>query len=152
MKVASRAIRTLINTTTDLMHPICGSQRECSLEQLACSGSHASFDPTLACGTPFAIRHSVWPMCGVCRCGWCRVVLGCLAAAPAGAQVDAPPRPAAAALKALTMQALWRLLLAARASGHPAAPNPSSSPARRRAEARAEVGFKSNCTTTTATI
>lgn len=73
----------------------------------------------------------------------CRVVLGCLAAAPAGAHVEAPPRPAAAALRALTLQALWRLLLVARASGHPAAPTPSTSPARRRAEARAEVGFTS---------
>lgn len=71
------------------------------------------------------------------------MVIGCLAAAPPGAQVEAPPPAAAAALRALTLRAVWRLLLAARATGRPATV-PSNSPARRRAEACATVGPRYN--------
>ncbi len=71
-----------------------------------------------------------------------RVVLGCLAAAPPGAQVEPPPPAAAAALRALTLQAVWRLLLAARAEGAPAPAPPS--PARRLAHARAQVTTRSH--------
>lgn len=50
----------------------------------------------------------------------CRVVLSCLAAQPpdtAGLTSSAPPAAARAALRTLTLEAVWRLLLAARTAG-----------------------------------
>jgi hypothetical protein len=66
---------------------------------------------------------SVVQVITLCR----RVILGCLAAAPplpagsaeaaAEAVVTPPPPPARAALRCLSLEAVWRLLLAARAAG-----------------------------------